>query len=98
MSENIIIGICGASGSGKTTLATRLRDELGRDNVVIIDQDSYYKDLSHMTMSDRKKVNFDHPEAIEFDLLTEHLDSLKNKQIISKPIYDFKTHTRKKRT
>lgn len=93
----MIIGICGRSGSGKSTLAKRIRDEFGRDKVIIVDQDSYYKDLSHMSMSDRKKVNFDHPETIDIDLFTEHLDSLKSNQTISKPIYDFKTHTREER-
>ena len=94
----IIIGICGNSGSGKSTLAQKMKDELGGKLVTIIDQDSYYKDLSHMSIRNREKVNYDHPEAIENNLLIEHLTLIKNGKEILKPIYNFSTHTREIKT
>jgi len=90
----VIIGICGGTCSGKTTLANELRDWLGEDKAVIIDQDSYYKDRSSMSKAERAEINYDHPDAIEFDLLVKHLELLKNNQSINKPKYNFKTHTR----
>ncbi len=93
----IIIGIAGASGSGKSLLATTIVDELGSDKVVVISEDSYYKDLNHLTLKQRAKVNFDHPDAFDHALLREHLKKLKNGEAIDVPIYDFTTHTRSKK-
>ena len=90
----MILGICGGTCSGKTTLANELKNWLGEDKAVIIDQDSYYKDRSSMSKAERAEINYDHPDAIEFDLLVKHLELLKNRQSINKPKYNFKTHTR----
>lgn len=91
--ETIIVGISGGTGSGKTTLAQKIARILG-DEVAIIQQDSYYKDLSYLPPEERDAVNFDHPAAIDFNLLRQDLIHLKQGMRIQKPIYDFKTHCR----
>ena len=73
----LIIGIGGGTGSGKTTVVNHIIQELPEGEVAVISQDSYYKDLSHLSMEERVQVNFDHPNAIDFDLLCEHLRLLK---------------------
>ena len=93
----MMIGIAGASGAGKTTLATKMKNALG-DQVVVISQDSYYKDLSHLPHEDRAKTNFDAPDSIDFGLLTAHLKQLKAGQAIECPVYDFTTHSRVEKT
>jgi uridine kinase len=93
-SKLIIIGIAGASGSGKSLLAKTIVDELGSDRVVVISEDSYYKDLSSLTLEERAKVNFDHPDAFDHHLLSKHLQALKDHQSIDIPVYDFVTHSR----
>jgi uridine kinase len=98
MSKTIIIGIAGGSGSGKTTFARKLYELLGNENCAIIGQDSYYIDQSSKFDQDGGTVNFDHPNAIDFDLLEEHLIKLKNNSGIEVPIYDFATHKRKDET
>jgi uridine kinase len=90
----LIIGIAGASGSGKSLLANTIVNELGSNRVTVISEDSYYKDLSHMTKAERDQVNFDHPDALDHDLLVEHLKLLKSGQSVQIPIYDYVTHTR----
>lgn len=90
----MIIGVVGGTGSGKTTLAKALVSALGGDQVTLISQDSYYIDLAHLTLDDRKKVNFDHPNAFENDLLLAHLQQLKAGEPIEVPIYDFVSYTR----
>lgn len=91
--EAIFVGIAGGSGSGKTRLAKRLADVFAGD-AILLEQDSYYRDQSHLK-ADAAKVNFDHPDSLEFSLLAEHLRILKNGSAIEKPIYDFKTHSRR---
>jgi uridine kinase len=86
--------IAGASGSGKTTLAERLSECLGRERSLIIALDSYYRDLSHLTICERERVNFDHPDALDLPLLNQNLLSLKNGERVKIPQYDFKLHTR----
>ncbi len=98
MDETIIIGISGASGSGKSLLSKTIVDELCSEHVAVISEDAYYKDLSHLTMAEREKVNFDHPDALDHDLLKEHLLALKQGQSISVPIYDYATHNRTDKT
>jgi uridine kinase len=99
MTNNIIIiGIAGASGSGKTLIARTIYEELGSDQVVIIEEDSYYKDLSEMPERVREKMNFDHPEALDHHLLLEHLKALQNGKSVNIPIYDYTKHCRKKET
>ncbi|MCP4912287.1 MAG: uridine kinase [Oligoflexia bacterium] len=94
MSEIIIIGVSGGSGSGKTTFVSRLQELLGNDLCSILGQDSYYIDQSHRFDEDGGSVNFDHPSALEFSLMGEHLQDLKKGNSIQVPIYDFATHTR----
>jgi uridine kinase len=93
-----IIGLTGASGSGKSTIAAAFhRLCQGSDNtplVTLLSVDAYYRDLSHLTLADREQVDFDHPSAIEFELLAEHLAALRRGLAIPCPCYDFSTHTR----
>lgn len=92
-----IIAVAGGTGSGKTTVANNIKKAIGED-LVIISQDAYYKDLSHLSFADRQKRNFDEPESIEFELLVSQLKDLKAEKSIEQPIYDFETHTRRKDT
>ncbi len=90
----LIIGIAGGTGSGKTTVVNQITDELSTLDVGVISQDSYYNDLSHLTMEERRKVNFDHPSSIDFKLLEEHLNMLKEGKSIEQPHYSFVEHNR----
>ena len=92
--KSILIGIAGGTGSGKTSISKELRREYGRGEVVVIQQDSYYKDLSHMKLEDREHQNFDHPDAIDVDLFHDQITDLLNNKAIDIPIYDFTTHAR----
>lgn len=94
----MIIGICGGTGSGKTTVANRILESVSTDEVVFLQQDSYYRDLDQMPLDFRRKVNFDHPEAIDNELLVEHLRALKRGEAVELPLYDFKTHARREET
>ena len=95
----LIIGIAGGSGSGKTTVAENIcQGIIEGKKALIIAQDSYYKDLSHLSFAEREKINFDHPSAFDNQLLLEHLNKLKNCEPISMPVYSFLRHTRKKST
>ncbi|MHC4630111.1 MAG: uridine kinase [Planctomycetota bacterium] len=98
MKKGILIGIAGASGSGKTLVANSIIESFGPDKAMIIQEDSYYKDLSYVPYEERVGRNFDHPDAFDHDLLTKHLMQLLNGEIISYPIYDYKLHTRSKET
>ena len=93
-----IIGIAGGSGSGKTTFALLLQDSLGRERCSILHQDSYYHDQSRDFDRDGGGVNFDHPDAIDFALLSRHLEEIKAGRPIDVPVYDFETHRRLDRT
>jgi uridine kinase len=90
----LFIAIAGGSGSGKTTIARSVVDLVGRDKVIYLQQDAYYRDQSDLSFEERLKINYDHPDALELDLLTEHLDALRDGQTIERPVYDFETHTR----
>lgn len=90
----MIIGICGGTGSGKTTLARRIIESVGRDNVILVEQDSYYRNLADMPLDERRQANFDHPDSIDSEMLMNHLKRLRLGQSIEMPVYDFKTHTR----
>lgn len=94
----IIIGVAGASGSGKSLLAHTIVNELGSKKVTVITEDSYYKDLSGLSKAERDKVNFDHPDALDHDLLQSHLSRLQQGQSIDVPIYDYTTHARTDKT
>jgi len=98
LTRPILIGITGGTGSGKSTIAQEIFSSLPAKNIGIIEQDSYYKDQSHLTFEERIKTNYDHPFAFDNDLLIEHLQSLMKGEPIEKPIYDFESHNRKKET
>ncbi len=89
----LIIGVVGGSGSGKTTVSRAILDATGL-GAAFIDADAYYKDLGHLTLEERKKVNFDHPDSLDNDLLVVHLQKLSQGVAIDKPTYDFAAHTR----
>jgi uridine kinase len=94
MKKGIIIGIAGASGSGKTLVSKNIFEKLGSEKVVIMQEDSYYKDLSEIPFDERTGKNFDHPDAFDHSLLEDHLSKLVEGKSISHPIYDYKTHSR----
>lgn len=94
----VVIGITGGSGSGKTTVARKIFDQLSNYSITIIQQDSYYNDQADMKMADRKKVNYDHPMAFDFDLLIEQLKQLLKYEPIEKPVYDYGQFTRSQQT
>ena len=87
----LIIGIGGGTGSGKTTVVNQIISEFPKGEVQVISQDSYYKDTSHLSFEDRCKINFDHPQSIDFQLLETHLKDLKKGKSINQPVYSFKT-------
>lgn len=89
----LIIGIAGGSGSGKTTVVKAITQQL-KERVVVIPQDSYYKDSSHLPPEERQKVNFDHPDSIDFELLNRHLKELKEGKSIEQPVYSYITCSR----
>ena len=93
----MIIGICGGTGSGKTTIAREIVEAVGEGNVVLIEQDSYYRNLSDMPLDERQQANFDHPDSIDSDMLVNHIMRLKQGLTVEMPLYDFKTHTRSDR-
>lgn len=90
----MVIGICGGTGSGKTSVANRLLKSVKAGDVVYLQQDSYYRNLNDLPLDFRRAVNFDHPDAVDNDLLVEHLKALKNGQQVELPVYDFKHHMR----
>lgn len=90
----LIIGITGGTGCGKTTVVNQIINELPANEVAVISQDSYYKDLSHLDMEARTQVNFDHPNSIDFKLLAAHLNALKEGKTIHQPVYSFVAHNR----
>jgi uridine kinase len=94
MARRILIGIAGGSGSGKTLVARTIFRELGSDRVVIVDQDSYYKNLDDIPLRDRDSRNFDHPDAFDGELLKRHIRDLLEGRAIEQPIYDYSQHRR----
>lgn len=98
MNRPLIIGVAGGSASGKTTFIRRLTHSLGPEKCSAVFQDDYYIDQSHRFDKDGGQVNFDHPSALDFDLLAQHLRQLKTGLAVQTPLYDFKTHRRKPET
>ena len=98
MSRRILIGIAGGSGSGKTVVARTIVRELGSKRVVIIDQDSYYRDLDQVPFLDREARNFDHPDAFDNELMRQHLRDLLEGHPIEQPVYDYTEHRRTNET
>ncbi|GEL77504.1 uridine kinase [Tenuibacillus multivorans] len=94
----IIIGVAGGTGSGKTTVTRSICDHFKNTSVLMIEQDFYYKDQSHMPFEERLQTNYDHPLAFDNDLLVEHLETLKNGKPIEKPVYNYEMHTRSDET
>lgn len=96
--KNRLIGIAGGTGSGKTFLTNAIVAALGTDRVAVTEQDSYYKDQSLLSPKERSKLNYDHPDVIDFKLLSQHLDEILQGREIEVPSYDFSTHTRRETT
>lgn len=94
----LIIGIAGGTGSGKTTVVRKILASLPQGEVVILPQDSYYRDSSHLPLDERLEINFDHPDSIEFELLVKHLKDLRRGKTIEQPIYSYLTCTRSPET
>ncbi len=90
----LIIGIAGGTGSGKTTVVHNILKQLSSDDVIVISQDNYYHDSSHLSFEERIQINFDHPRSIDFELLVEDLKKLRKGETIEQPVYSFLTHTR----
>jgi len=100
MGAPLVVGIAGGTASGKTTVARKIHQALSPSpsGVAFIDQDSYYRDLKHLPLAERREINFDHPDAFDTSLLVDHLRALKAGRPIEKPVYDFVTSTREART
>jgi uridine kinase len=96
--DPLVIGIAGGSGSGKTTVAQEILERVGRDRIAFLQHDSYYKDLSGLPPTQHADVNFDHPNSLETELLTQHIAALRDRKPVEVPIYDFATDSRTGRT
>jgi len=94
----LIVGIAGGTGSGKTTVVRKVREVFAGDEVIVLPQDAYYKDNSSITLEERQKINFDHPDSVEFPLLIEQLHKLKSGKEVEMPIYSYLTCLRSKET
>jgi uridine kinase len=92
--EPFILGIAGGSGSGKSTIARAILEALAPGGGVLLEQDHYYRAQSHLLLEEREKVNYDHPDALEIDLLLAHLDELRARRAVERPTYDFAIHDR----
>jgi uridine kinase len=94
----VIIGVAGGTASGKTTVSDAILDRVGRQHIIYLQHDSYYRDLSHLPLEERTKLNFDHPDALETELLVSHLRRLQAGEPVEVPIYDFASYRRSKET
>ena len=94
----LVIGVAGGTGSGKTTVVRKIQQQFPRGEVNVLSHDSYYYDNKHLSLEERRKKNFDHPDAIEFDLMIDHVKKLKNGFSIKEPVYSFITCTRNEET
>ena len=90
----LIIGVAGGSGSGKTTVTRAILDRVGRERIALLPHDSYYRDLSHLPLEERARINFDHPDAFDNELYLAHLDALARGQPVALPTYDFTSYVR----
>ena len=94
----IVIGVAGGSGSGKTTVSQAILERVGRERIAYIQHDSYYRDRSDLPFEERTRLNYDHPDSLENELLIQHIQALRAGRAVEIPIYDFTTHTRLRRT
>ncbi len=94
----LVIGIAGGTGSGKTTVTNVILQRVGTQHIALLPHDAYYRDLKDLTLAERRRINYDHPDSLETDLLIEHIHMLKNWEPVEVPIYDFATHGRTKQT
>ncbi len=96
--QPLIIGVAGGTGSGKTTVAQTIVERVGRERIAWVQHDAYYRDQSGKPFEERSRVNYDHPDSLETELLIAQLKQLRSGQAIEAPVYDFATHTRKRET
>lgn len=96
--EPLIIGVAGGSGSGKTTVVEHIIDAIGEENILLLQHDSYYRDLKHLSFEERTQQNFDHPSSLETELMIRHIEALAEGYQVEVPIYDFSKHIRKEKT
>lgn len=96
--QPVLIGVAGGSGSGKTTVSRAILEQVGRERIAYFQHDAYYRDRSDMPLSARAQVNYDHPDALDTDLLVAHLRDLRMGKAIQAPVYDFAQHVRKSET
>jgi len=94
----LVVGVAGGTGAGKTTISQAILDDVGRDRIAYIQHDAYYRDLGHLTMAQRREQNMDHPNALETELLLEHLTLLRRGEAVLVPVYDFAAYRRTERT
>ncbi|MBG0771330.1 MAG: uridine kinase [Anaerolineaceae bacterium] len=97
-SQTTVIGIAGGTGSGKTTLSELILDNIGRERMAYLPHDAYYRDRKDLPLEERAKLNYDHPDSLETELMVEHILQLKAGKPIEMPVYDFTTHSRKNAT
>jgi len=97
-SQITVVGIAGGTGSGKTTLSELILDNIGRDRMAYLPHDAYYRDRKDLPLEERAKLNYDHPDSLETELMVEHILQLKAGKPIEMPVYDFTTHSRKNAT
>jgi len=95
---SIVIGVAGGTGSGKTTVAQEILQRVGPDRIAYVQHDSYYRDRSHLPLEERARINYDHPDSLESELLVQHLKQLKEGHPVEVPMYDFALHTRRPET
>ena len=98
MEDPVVIGIAGGSGSGKTTVLEQIIEAFGSERIAVLDHDAYYRDLSHLPFEERTRFNFDHPDALETELMRTHLDQLLAGIPVEKPVYDYRMHAREEET
>ena len=94
----VVIGVAGGTGSGKTTVSRTILNRIGRSAITHLQHDSYYRDFGHLSMEEREQVNYDHPDALETELLVEHLERLRAGEPVEVPSYDFTRHARRDET
>ncbi|MBC7895426.1 MAG: uridine kinase [Cytophagaceae bacterium] len=94
MSRPLVVGIAGGTGSGKSTVARKVAEALRKASVAFIDMDAYYHNYAHLPVDERRRLNWDHPDRLDIDMFVRHLEQLRAREPIDKPVYDFVTHTR----